>query len=150
MSELEELYQEIILEHYRKPRNFRKLEEANRTADGYNPFCGDKITLYLKVEDNVIAEVGFQGAGCAISKASASMMTQSVKGKSQAEAQEIFDAFHRMLTRAPGADFDASKLGDLEMLAGVAEFPIRVKCATLGWHTLHAALDGKGQTVSTE
>ena len=150
MSDLTELYQEIIMDHNRKPRNFRKLEEASRSADGYNPFCGDKITLYLQVEDDVITDVGFQGSGCAISRASASMMTQTVKAKSTAEAQEIFDAFHRMLVRAPGSDFDASKLGDLEVLAGVSEFPTRIKCAVLGWHTLHAALEGKDEPVSTE
>lgn len=150
MSDLDELYQEIIMEHNRKPRNFRKLEDANRSADGYNPFCGDKITLYLKVDGGVISDIGFVGSGCAISRASASMMTQSVKGKSKAEAQEIFDAFHKMLTRALGADFDASKLGDLEILSGVSEFPTRVKCASLGWHTLNAALRGQGEPVSTE
>lgn len=150
MAELEELYQEIIMEHNRKPRNFRKLADANRSADGYNPFCGDKITLYLKVDGDMISDIGFVGSGCAISRASASMMTQSVKGKSKAEAQEIFDAFHKMLTRALGADFDASNLGDLEILSGVSEFPTRVKCASLGWHTLNAALRGPGEPVSTE
>ena len=116
MSELEELYQEIIMEHYRKPRNFRKVEGATGTVEGYNPFCGDRITLYVKVVGDKIADVGFQGSGCAISKASASMMTESIKGKSEAEAQEIFDAFHQMLTGGPEAEFDASKLGDLELL----------------------------------
>ncbi|MBI4298201.1 MAG: SUF system NifU family Fe-S cluster assembly protein [Chloroflexi bacterium] len=150
MSQLEELYQEIVLEHYSRPRNFKKLEGANRSAQGYNPFCGDKITVYLKIEDGVIADVGFQGSGCVISKATASLMTESVKGKRQEEAVEIFHSFHNMLTRPPGSDFDNERLGDLEILAGVSEFPIRVKCAVLCWHTLRAALEQKHQTVSTE
>lgn len=150
MSDLVELYQEIIMEHNRRPRNFRKLEGADRCTHGYNPFCGDKITLYLRVDGDVITDVAFEGSGCAISRASASMMTETVKGKRKSEAQEIFDAFHQMLTRPLGADFDTSKLGDLEILAGVSEFPTRVKCAVLGWHTLHAALEGKDEPVSTE
>jgi nitrogen fixation NifU-like protein len=149
MSDLSELYQEILLEHNSKPRNFRKLEDANHTADGYNPLCGDQITLYLKVEDNVITDVGFQGKGCAISRASASMMTQSVKGQPLEKAGEIFDEFHKMLT-SPGADLDYDKLGDLDMLSGVAEYPARIKCAVLAWHTLHAALEGKDETATTE
>jgi nitrogen fixation protein NifU and related proteins len=149
MSDLSELYQEILLEHNSKPRNFRKLEDANHTADGYNPLCGDQITLYLKVEGNVITDVGFQGSGCAISRASASMMTQSVKGQKLEKAEEIFDEFHKMLT-SRGADLDYDKLGDLDMLSGVAEYPARIKCAVLAWHTLHAALEGKAETVTTE
>jgi nitrogen fixation protein NifU and related proteins len=149
MSDLSELYQEILLEHNSKPRNFRKLEDANHTADGYNPLCGDQITLYLKVEGNVITDVGFQGSGCAISRASASMMTQSVKGQKLEKAEEIFDEFHKMLT-SRGADLDYDKLGDLDMLSGVAEYPTRIKCAVLAWHTLHAALEGKAETVTTE
>jgi nitrogen fixation NifU-like protein len=149
MSDLSELYQEILLEHNSKPRNFRKLEDANHSADGYNPLCGDQITLYLKVEDDVITDVGFQGKGCAISRASASMMTQSVKGQKLEKAEEIFDEFHKMLT-SPGADLDYDKLGDLDMLSGVAEYPARIKCAVLAWHTLHAALAGKEETVTTE
>jgi nitrogen fixation NifU-like protein len=149
MSDLSELYQEILLEHNSKPRNYRKLEDANHSADGYNPLCGDQITLYLKVEDNVITDVGFQGKGCAISRASASMMTQSVKGQELEKAEEIFDEFHKMLT-SQGADLDYDKLGDLDMLSGVAEYPARIKCAVLAWHTLHAALEGKEETVSTE
>lgn len=150
MSELEDLYQEIVLEHYSRPRNFQRLEGANRSAQGYNPFCGDKITIYLKVEDGVIADVGFQGSGCVISRASASLMTESIKGKSQEEAEEIFRSYHNMLTRPPGSDFDHEKLGDLEILAGVSEFPIRIKCAVLSWHTMRAALEQAQQTVSTE
>ena len=148
MSDLSELYQVILLEHNSKPRNYRKLDDANRTADGYNPLCGDQITLYLKVEDDVITDVGFQGVGCAISRASASMMTQSVKGQTVEKATEVFDEFRKMLTE-PGAELDYDELGDLEMLAGVSEFPTRIKCAILAWHTLHAALEGK-DAVSTE
>ena len=148
MSDLSELYQVILLEHNSKPRNYRKLDDANRTADGYNPLCGDQITLYLKVEDDVITDVGFQGVGCAISRASASMMTQSVKGQTVEKANEVFDEFRKMLTE-PGAELDYDELGDLEMLAGVSEFPTRIKCAILAWHTLHAALEGK-DAVSTE
>ena len=149
MSDLSELYQEILLDHNSKPRNFRRLDEANHTADGYNPLCGDQITLYLQVEDDVITDVGFQGTGCAISRASASMMTQSIKGQSVAHAGEIFKEFRKMLTE-PDADVDYDELGDLEMLAGVSEFPTRIKCAVLAWHTLHAALDGQEEDVTTE
>ena len=152
MTELDELYQEIIMEHNRKPRNFRKPEGADRSADGFNPFCGDTITLYVKLEGDLLADIGFQGSGCAISRASASLMTESVKGKSTEDAQRIFDAFHKMLTRGPTAEMEHEddELGDLEVLAGVAEFPTRVKCATLSWHTLNAALSGQEETVRTE
>ena len=150
MVELEDLYQDIVMDHNSKPRNFRKLEGANRSVDGYNPICGDRITLYLKLQDDVISDIGFQGSGCAISKASASMMTQSVKGKSAAEAIEIFDAFHLMVTREPGTHFSSDELDDLEALSGISEFPARVKCATLSWHTLRSALDRREETVSTE
>ena len=149
MSNLHELYQEILLEHNNKPRNFRKLEDANRQADGYNPLCGDQITLYLKVEDDVIADVAFQGVGCAISRASASMLTQSVKGETLAKAEEIFDGFHALITD-PDADVDYDLLGDLEMLSGVSAFPTRIKCAVLAWHTLNAAIEGKEDSVTTE
>ena len=148
MSDLTDLYQEILLEHNSKPRNFRKLEEANQTADGYNPLCGDQITLYLKVVDGVIDDVGFQGSGCAISRASASMMTQSIKGQSLEKAEEIFDAFHQMITE-PGGELDLDTLGDLETLSGVNEFPTRIKCAILAWHTMKAALSGDSE-VTTE
>lgn len=149
MSNLNELYQEILLEHNNKPRNYRRLPDANRQADGYNPLCGDRISLYLRVEEEVIADVGFQGVGCAISRASASLLTQSVKGRSVARAGELFDGFHRMLT-APAGDGDYDDLGDLEMLAGVAAFPTRIKCAILAWHTLNAALEGQEKSVTTE
>lgn len=149
MSDLSDLYQEILLEHNSKPRNFRKLEDPDRTADGYNPLCGDKIELFLKLDDKVITDIGFQGSGCAISRASASMLTQSIKGQSVERAQEIFDAFRSMLTD-PDAELDYDTLEDLESLAGVSEFPTRIKCAILAWHTLRAALDGQPEAVTTE
>ena len=149
MSDLSELYQEILLEHNSKPRNFRKLDQATQSAEGYNPLCGDRITLYLSLEDGVIADVAFQGSGCAISRASASMLTQSIKGQSVAKAREIFQAFHQMLTE-PGAELDYDVLGDLETLSGVVAFPTRIKCAVLAWHTMQAALDGQSEAVSTE
>ena len=149
MSDLSELYQEILLEHNSKPRNFRKLDQPTQTAEGYNPLCGDRITLYLSLEDNLISDVSFQGSGCAISRASASMLTQSIKGQTVARAQEIFEAFHHMLTE-PGAELDYDVLGDLETLSGVVAFPTRIKCAVLAWHTMHAALDGQGEAVTTE
>ena len=150
MYDLEELYQEVILDHNFRPRNFRKLDNANRSADGYNPLCGDMITLYLNVEGQVISDVGFEGAGCAISKASASMMTEGIKGKSTAEAEKISDAFRRMITQTNAEDIDPDLLGDLEILSGVSKYPARIKCATLSWHTLHAALNANDQRVSTE
>ena len=149
MSYLSELYQEILLEHNSKPRNYRRVEEANRSADGYNPLCGDQISLFLKVEDGVITDVGFQGTGCAISRASASMMTQSIKGQRLEKAEKLFDQFHKMLTD-PDADLDYDELGDLETLSGVAEYPTRIKCAILAWHTLRAAMEGTEGNVSTE
>ena len=149
MANLHDLYQEILLEHNNKPRNFRKLEDANRKADGYNPLCGDQITLYLKLEDDVIADVAFQGHGCAISRASASMLTQSIKGETLARAEEIFEGFHALITD-PDADVDYDLLGDLEMLSGVSAFPTRIKCAVLAWHTLNAAIEGKEDSVTTE
>ena len=149
MADLSELYQEILLDHNNKPRNFRKLADADRSADGFNPLCGDRISLYLKLEDDVIADVGFQGVGCAISKASASMLTQSIKGQPVGRAREIFSEFHRMLTE-PRADLDYDLLDDLEMLAGVSEYPVRIKCAVLCWHTLQAALEGSDAPVTTE
>lgn len=146
---VQDLYQEVILDHSKKPRNFRKLPDANRHAEGYNPLCGDKITVYLKIENERVAEVSFQGAGCAISTASASIMTESLKGKSLADAEEIFAKFHTLLTeeQQPGP---APELGKLAVFGGVREFPMRVKCATLAWHTMHAALQGAGQPVTTE
>jgi nitrogen fixation NifU-like protein len=148
MSDLRELYQELILDHSRKPRNFQKLPEANRTAEGYNPLCGDQITVYLKMDGDRIEDVSFQGAGCAISKASASLMTAALKGKTRAEADALFENFHQMVTGQETAD--PAALGKLAVFAGVCEFPVRVKCASLPWHTLHAALAGEKDPVTTE
>ena len=150
MSDLRDLYQETILEHSKSPRNYRKLEAANRTAEGYNPLCGDHFTLYVDVQGDAIRDIGFQGSGCAISKASASMMTQSVKGRSKAEAQQLFRQFHELVTNQASPNGDKEKLGKLTVFSGVSEFPVRVKCATLAWHTLQAALEGTQQPVSTE
>ena len=149
MSELSELYQQVILDHNKKPRNFRKLEPATHHAEGYNPLCGDQLNIYLNVNDEGIAEVAFEGSGCAISKASASMMTQAVKGKSKQQAEQLFNEFHSMVTGQLDEENDENALGNLKIFAGVREFPVRVKCATLPWHTLHAALNKKDQ-VSTE
>src|ERR687892_2297506 len=149
MSELSELYQQVILDHNKKPRNFRKLETANHSAEGYNPLCGDQLTVYLNVADGRVQEVGFEGSGCAISKASASMMTQAVKGKSKEEAESLFKEFHSMVTGELDEETDENSLGNLKIFAGVREFPVRVKCATLPWHTMHAALNKKDQ-ISTE
>jgi nitrogen fixation NifU-like protein len=151
LSDLEELYQEVILDHARKPRNFRALEEATAQADGFNPLCGDKATVYVAVEGDVLKDVSFKGAGCSISTASASLMTDALKGKSRQEADALFDRFHRLVTSDPSkaAENTAPELGKLAAFAGVCEFPARVKCASLPWHTLKAALDGQG-TVTTE
>ena len=150
MSELTELYQELILDHNKSPRNFHALKGANRKAEGYNPLCGDRITLYLQMEGDVIKDVGFEGTGCAISKASSSMMTATVKGKTRTEAEAIFENFHNMLTGGRGKSFDKEKLGKLAVFAGVSEFPVRVKCATLAWHTLRSGIETNGAIVSTE
>ncbi len=149
MSDLRELYQQIILDHNRAPRNFREVDDATGIANGDNPLCGDKLKLYLRVKDDVIEDIGFQGSGCAISKASASLMTWSVKGKTVQEAEELFADFHSMIT---GKDVitDHEQLGKLAAFSGVREFPARVKCATLSWHTLRAALSDAVSTVSTE
>ena len=149
MSELSELYQQVILDHNKKPRNFRKLETANHTAEGYNPLCGDQLTVYLDLENDLVKEVGFEGSGCAISKAAASMMTQAVKGKSKEQAENLFKEFHSMVTGELNEETEENNLGNLKIFAGVREFPVRVKCATLPWHTLHAALNQEEQ-VSTE
>lgn len=147
MNDLQELYQEMILDHNRRPRNFRALD-AGQKAEGFNPLCGDRITVYLDVDNGVIRDVAFQGSGCAISKASASLMTESVKGKTLAEAQALFERFQQMITAR--ADAPADNLGKLTVLAGVRQFPVRVKCASLAWHTLRAAVDAPGEVVSTE
>lgn len=148
-SELRDLYQEVVVEHSRRPRNFRKLDHADRTAEGFNPLCGDQITLYLKLDQQVIQDIAFQGSGCAISKASASLMTATLKGKTRAEAEALFKQFHALVTEGPG-NADTEKLGKLMALGGVSEFPVRVKCASLAWHTLRSALEGKREAVSTE
>lgn len=149
-SELRDLYQELVLDHSRQPRNFRKLEGATRTAEGFNPLCGDQPTLYVKLADGLIEDIAFQGAGCAISKASASLMTTALKGKKQEEARTLFERVHLMLTEGPGGKVKPEELGKLAVLSGVWEFPARVKCATLAWHTLKSALEAKGEKASTE
>ena len=149
MSELSDLYQEVILDHNKNPRNFREIESANFKADGNNPLCGDALRVYVEMEDDLVKDVAFKGSGCAISKASASMMTQIVKGKSKAEAEVLFDEFHRMVLGELDEEREENSLGKLKIFAGVKEFPARVKCASLSWHTLNAALHGE-ETVSTE
>ena len=144
---LDDLYQEVILDHNRRPRNFRAIEGA-RKAEGFNPLCGDQMSVYVRVADGMITDVSFQGSGCAISKASASMMTEAVKGKTLEEAGALFSRFHQMIT-APTSD-PVEPLGKLTALSGVRQFPIRVKCASLAWHTLQAAIDARDDTVSTE
>ena len=144
---LRDLYQEVILDHNRRPRNFRALADANRTAVGHNPLCGDRIQVFLHVADDRVQGISFQGSGCAISTASASLMTEALKGKTVAEAHALFARFHDLVTGGTG---DSGELGKLAVLAGVREFPIRVKCATLAWHTMEAALEQKDQPVSTE
>ena len=150
MSDLGELYQELVLDHNRRPRNFRRLEDANRTAEGYNPICGDIVCVDLKVEGNVITDIGFQGSGCAISKSSASLMTDSVKGKTEDEVEFLFDKFHELVTSGGNSTLGSDEVGKLAVFSGVQEFPGRVKCAILPWHTLRAALEEKGEAVSTE
>jgi nitrogen fixation NifU-like protein len=150
MSELRELYQSVILDHNRKPRNARVPEGANRHADGDNPLCGDKLSVHVTLEDGVVADVGFVGEGCAISTASASLMTEAVKGRSAEQVERLFDRFHALVTGSSGSEGEVDELGKLRVFAGVREFPMRVKCATLGWHTLRAALEGASATVSTE
>jgi nitrogen fixation protein NifU and related proteins len=154
MSDLRDLYQDVILEHSKAPRNFRAQATANHKAEGYNPLCGDRFTVYLTLDGDKISDISFEGSGCAISKASASMMTQSLKGKTVEEAEKLFARFHDLVTghaapAASGAE-SANGLGKLAVFSGVSEFPVRVKCATLAWHTLQAALEGKQPSVSTE
>lgn len=151
MMELDDLYQEVVRDHFANPRNFGRIEEADRVSEGFNPFCGDIITVYLKLEDACIVDVAFEGTGCAISKASASLMTEGVKGRSRGDAEGLFVAVHRMFTGEVGREGeDNVDLGDIDFLAGVTAFPVRVKCATLCWHTLRAALKGSKDTVTTE
>lgn len=149
MSELRDLYQDVILEHSKAPRNYRELPAANHKAEGFNPLCGDRFTIYVTTEGDSIRDITFQGSGCAISKASASMMTQSLKGKNREEAAKIFERFHKLVTGQESSNGEA-ELGKLTVFSGVSEFPVRVKCATLAWHTLQAALEDKQEPVSTE
>ena len=150
MSDLSDLYQEVILDHNKSPRNFRKLEDASRTVEGVNPLCGDQLTLYVDLDGDRISDITFQGSGCAISRASASMMTDSLKGKTTAEAETLFQGVHRMLTSDTAEEVSTDELGKLAVLSGVREFPTRVKCASLSWHALRTALKGEGGKVSTE
>ena len=150
MSDLSELYQEVILEHNRKPRNFKEMNNATHSAEGYNPLCGDKFKVFLRINNDVIEDVSFLGSGCAISKASASLMTAKIKGITKEKAEELFDHVHRMLTGKIEHPDQVSQLDQLEVLSGVCEFPMRVKCATLAWHAMLTALKNKSGQVSTE
>ena len=150
MGDLRDLYQEVILDHSKKPRNFRRIEAADRTAEGFNPLCGDRVTVFVTLEEGKVKDISFQGSGCAISTASASMMTERLKGKTPEEAEEIFQRFHDLVTGKGSGAGAVPELGKLAAFSGVCGFPIRVKCATLVWHTLKAALEGKQQPVSTE
>ena len=148
-EDLRDLYQEVIFDHNRSPRNFRVMQDANREVEGFNPLCGDRLTLFLKVEDDTITDASFQGSGCAISTASVSLMTEIVKGKTEQEAMELFETFHKMTT-GKEQEISLEAVGKLAVLAGVREYPARVKCATLAWHTLDAALKNKEKSISTE
>ena len=148
MADLDDLYQEVILDHNKSPRNFRVLSNANRKAEGYNPLCGDHVTVYLHLNNGVIEDITFQGSGCAISKASASLMTAELKGKTEQAAEDLFEGVHKMLTGDP--DANSEKVGKLKILAGVCKFPARVKCASLAWHTVKAALKGESEPATTE
>lgn len=150
MNELGELYQQVILDHNRQPRNYHEIDGSNRQAEGYNPLCGDRLTLYAKIENGVIRDVGFIGSGCAISKASASMMTEAIKGKPLAEVEKIFKSFHGLVTEDEPEEGEQTDLGKLVVFSGVREFPMRVKCATLAWHTLRAALENQEGPATTE
>ena len=150
MSELRDLYQSVILDHNKKPRNFGELAERNRSAEGYNPLCGDQVVVQLAVRDGVIDAVKFVGHGCAISTASASLMTEAIRGRSVDDVRKLFEAFHALVTGPVGEPGDSSALGKLAVFAGVREFPMRVKCATLCWHTMLSALKGGGDPVTTE
>ncbi len=149
MNDLRELYQEVILDHNKHPRNFGELDGADRHADGYNPLCGDRLAVYVNLDGDVITDISFLGSGCAISKASASLMTDAIKGKTMVEAERLFEQFHSMVTGSDG-NVDQDQLGKLAVLAGVRDYPTRVKCASLAWHTLRAACDDRHELVSTE
>jgi nitrogen fixation NifU-like protein len=150
MSDLRELYQEVILDHNKRPRNFGTLDEPSRTARGHNPLCGDRLTLQLAMDGDRIAQVAFEGSGCAISKASASLMTEAIKGHTVAEAEALFDRFHAMVTAPPDEPVSTEGLGKLAVFAGVREYPARVKCASLAWHTMKNAVEAVGETAKTE
>ena len=150
MFDSQELYQEIVMDHNRRPRNFGSMTDSPATSEGFNPLCGDQITLFLKVSEDIVEDISFEGVGCAISKSSASMMTEGVKGKSVEEALTVFEAFREMITAKSDGSKDSEILGDLEILKGVAQYPTRIKCATLSWHTLQAALQGTERDISTE
>jgi len=151
MFDLKDLYQEVIVDHNRRPRNFHAMADANRKAEGFNPLCGDRLTLYMRVnDDGIIEDISFEGTGCAISTASASLMTEQLRGKTEAEARALFEGFHNMVTTDINAPAEDAGLGKLSVLAGVREFPSRIKCATLCWHTMTAALANTGETVKTE
>ena len=151
MPDLQDLYNQVILDHYRKPRNFYKLEHANRQADGLNPFCGDKLTVFLLLAEGILRDISFVGTGCAISIASASVMTESLKGKTEAETKIAFERFHQLVANSSEAVSDPSAaLGDLGVFSTLREYPVRVKCATLAWQAMRAALEGRQQTASTE
>ena len=150
MFDLQELYQEIVMDHNRRPRNFGALENPTNQAKGFNPVCGDEVTVFLEVLEGKIIDVSFNGVGCAISKSSASMMTESVKGKSLEQAKAVFESFRNMITKKPGEEYKSEILGDLEILQGVSQYPTRIKCATLSWHALQSALDEDDDTVTTE
>ena len=149
MSGLNDLYQEILLEHNSKPRNFRVVEPHTHYKEGVNPLCGDRILLYMDVKDDVVVDIGFQGSGCAISRASTSMLTETIMGQKIEDINQVFEEVHKMLTE-PGAELDVNLLGDLEMLSGVTDFPVRIKCAMLSWHTLKSLIDNSSEPVSTE
>ena len=149
MPDLRELYQQVILDHNKNPRNFKELANATAKVDGFNPLCGDHYTIAVELDGDTIRDVGFTGSGCAISKASASVMTATVKGRTKDEAEQLFDTFHKLVTGDPSS-LNAADLGRLAAFSGVSEFPARVKCATLAWHTLRTALQGSGEVVSTE
>jgi nitrogen fixation protein NifU and related proteins len=149
MSDLRELYQQVILDHNKNPRNYHEMADSTSHVEGYNPLCGDHYTVFLKLDDGTISDVSFTGSGCAISKASASVMSSTVKGKSKEEADRLFDTFHKLVT-GDQSGLSAADLGRLAAFSGVSEFPARVKCATLAWHTLRTALEGKQETVTTE
>jgi len=150
MDELRDLYQEMLLDHHKRPRNYGKLDGANRRAQGYNPLCGDKVTVYLLLRGDVIENIAFEGSGCAICTASSSVMTELLKGKTLGDAETLFGTFHGLVTSDPDSEVDAKTLGKLAIFAGVREFPLRIKCATLAWHTMRAAFTASDQTVTTE